>query len=90
MDDYKDSHLVAPQFLGPDTDYSKIPLIEADPDSKIDLFEARINALKFGLEKAPELSRPERELLEKLHGIKDIKAYLREEFEKYPVDKTYL
>ena len=87
MDDYKQGNLVAPMFLGPDTDFENI---QADPDSKIDLFEAKLNAIRFGLEKVPELTRPERELLEKLHGIKDIRAYLKEEFEKYPVDKTYL
>lgn len=74
----------------PITDYESIKEIEADPNSKIDLFEARFKAIKLGLEKAPELTRSERELLEKLHEIPDIRAYLREQFEKYPVDKTYL
>ena len=71
-------------------DYDSIPEIEVDPTSKVDLFEAKVRAIRLGLEKAPELSRTEMDLLVKLHGIKDIKQYLREEFEKYPVDKTYL
>ena len=48
------------------------------------LFERNIARMKMGVMKVPKLSYEERKLLEFCHG-RDMKQFLKEEFEKHPI-----